>query len=33
MWDNRCTMHYVVADYDDMGERYMHRTTVMCTEA
>ncbi len=30
MWDNRCTMHYAVADYDDVGERYMHRTTVMC---
>ncbi len=32
MWDNRCTMHYAVADYDGVGERYMHRTTVMCTE-
>ncbi len=30
MWDNRCTMHYAIADYDDIGERYMHRTTVMC---
>jgi len=32
MWDNRCTMHYAVADYDGVGERYMHRTTVMCVE-
>jgi len=32
MWDNRCTMHYAVADYDGIGERYMHRTTVMCVE-
>jgi taurine dioxygenase len=30
MWDNRCTMHYAIADYDNVGERYMHRTTVMC---
>jgi taurine dioxygenase len=30
MWDNRCTMHYAIADYDGVGERYMHRTTVMC---
>lgn len=30
MWDNRCTMHCAVADYDGIGERYMHRTTVMC---
>ncbi|MEE8333403.1 MAG: TauD/TfdA family dioxygenase [Alphaproteobacteria bacterium] len=30
MWDNRCTMHYAVADYDAVGERYMHRTTAMC---
>ena len=28
IWDNRCTMHYAVADYDGVGERYMHRTTV-----
>jgi len=28
--DNRCTMHYAIADYDDIGDRYMHRTTVMC---
>ena len=30
LWDNRCTMHRAIADYDDVGERYMHRTTVMC---
>jgi len=27
IWDNRCTMHYAVADYEE--ERYMHRTTVI----
>ena len=27
IWDNRCTMHYAVADYDE--DRYMHRTTVI----
>ncbi len=27
MWDNRCTMHYAVRDYDDTMERLMHRTT------
>jgi len=32
LWDNRCTMHYAVADYDAVGERYMHRTTVMCVD-
>ena len=32
LWDNRCTMHYAIADYDGVGERYMHRTTVMCVE-
>jgi len=30
MWDNRCTMHYAVADYDDVGMRYMHITVVRC---
>ena len=30
MWDNRCTMHYAIADYDGIGDRYMHRTTAMC---
>lgn len=27
MWDNRCTMHYAVYDYDDTMPRLMHRTT------
>lgn len=27
MWDNRCTMHYAVRDYDDTMPRLMHRTT------
>ena len=27
IWDNRCTMHHAVVDYD--GDRYMHRTTVI----
>lgn len=27
MWDNRCTMHYAVYDYDDSMPRLMHRTT------
>ena len=29
LWDNRCTMHHAIADYDEIGERYMHRTTVL----
>jgi taurine dioxygenase len=29
IWDNRCTMHYAIDDYEDVGERYMHRTTVL----
>lgn len=29
MWDNRCNLHYAVADYKAEGAvRYMHRTTV-----
>jgi taurine dioxygenase len=28
VWDNRSAMHYAVADYDGVGDRYMHRTTV-----
>lgn len=28
IWDNRCTMHYAVADYKAHGDRYMHRTTI-----
>jgi len=27
MWDNRCTMHYAVKDYDENMRRHMHRTT------
>jgi taurine dioxygenase len=29
IWDNRCVMHYAVADYEGDGERYLHRTTVI----
>ena len=32
LWDNRCTMHHAIADYDEIGERYMHRTTVLTDE-
>ena len=32
MWDNRCTMHHAINDYDGVGERLMHRTTAMCAE-
>lgn len=27
MWDNRCTMHYAVRDYDESLPRFMYRTT------
>ncbi|MBS14058.1 MAG: taurine dioxygenase [Gemmatimonadetes bacterium] len=27
IWDNRCTMHYAIVDYD--ADRYLHRTTVI----
>lgn len=27
-WDNRCTMHYALADYDFSVRRHMHRTTI-----
>ena len=27
IWDNRCTMHYAVRDYDDTVHRKLHRTT------
>lgn len=27
-WDNRCTMHYALADYDFTVRRHMHRTTI-----
>lgn len=29
MWDNRATQHYVTADYNGRGRRYMHRVTVL----
>lgn len=29
IWDNRCLMHYAIADYEGKGDRYMHRTTVI----
>lgn len=28
MWDNRCTLHYAVANYDDSERRHMERVTV-----
>ncbi len=28
LWDNRCTMHRAVADYDMTERRHMHRTTI-----
>jgi len=27
-WDNRCSMHYAVSDYDYTARRHMHRTTI-----
>lgn len=27
-WDNRCTMHYALADYGFSVRRHMHRTTI-----
>ncbi len=32
IWDNRCLMHYAIADYEGKGSRYMHRTTVIAEE-
>lgn len=29
IWDNRCTMHYAVMDYASIGDRLMHRCTVI----
>lgn len=28
MWDNRCTLHYAVSNYDDNERRHMERVTV-----
>ncbi|HEY5700710.1 MAG TPA: TauD/TfdA family dioxygenase [Gammaproteobacteria bacterium] len=30
IWDNRCLMHYAVADYS--ADRYLHRTTVIAEQ-
>ena len=29
IWDNRSLMHYAVVDYEGVGARYLHRTTVI----
>ena len=29
IWDNRSLMHYAVVDYEGVGDRYLHRTTVI----
>lgn len=31
MWDNRCTMHIALGDYDETKLRHMERTTVLGT--
>jgi alpha-ketoglutarate-dependent taurine dioxygenase len=31
IWDNRCTMHAALGDYDDDFPRHMERTTVLGT--
>ncbi|MBM3341761.1 MAG: TauD/TfdA family dioxygenase [Betaproteobacteria bacterium] len=31
LWDNRCTMHIALADFDQNERRHMERTTVMGT--
>jgi taurine dioxygenase len=31
MWDNRCTMHIALADFDERELRHMERTTVLGT--
>ena len=31
MWDNRCTMHIALADFDQTQRRHMERTTVLGT--
>ena len=32
-WDNRCTMHHAVHDFNSTGCRHMHRTTVLGDQA
>lgn len=32
IWDNRCTMHYAVMDYEGLGDRLMHRCTAIGEE-
>lgn len=32
IWDNRCTMHYAIMDYDGLGDRLMHRCTTIGEE-
>ena len=32
IWDNRNLMHYAVVDYEGIGERYLHRTTVIAEQ-
>ncbi len=31
VWDNRCTMHIALGDYEQALERHMERTTVLGT--
>ncbi len=31
VWDNRCTMHIALGDFDETQLRHMERTTVMGT--
>lgn len=32
IWDNRNLVHYAVVDYEGIGERYPHRTTVIAEQ-
>ena len=32
IWDNRSVMHYAVVDYEGLGDRYLHRTTVIAEQ-
>ena len=31
VWDNRCTMHQALGDFDESQRRHMERTTVLGT--